>query len=204
MVQLMDLISRKSHGMAIGTLPCHCEPIAKLTNLFIGFPWVCSWFTHGNYMRRHLLIPPDFSMDNSWRYTMDFPWVFAHMNYSWFNHGNYTCHRLSILHDFSMDNWWRYTMEFPWGVHIVNPWILHGSYMDCCPWLFHEFSMVNSYGQKPMEKPWNLCNEPHTSWWLITKDSLDFLWYNSWILFHGKVMVWLLAFYLATANPLES
>jgi len=157
MVQLLDLIPWKSHCMAIGILPCHCEPIGKLTNLFIGFPWVChydSWFTHGNYMRRHLLIPHDFSMDNSWRYTMDFPWVFAHMNYSWFNHGNHMCRRLSIPHDFSMDNWWRHTMEFPWGVHIVNPWILHGSYMDCCSWLFHEFSMVNSYGQKPMEKPW--------------------------------------------------
>ena len=30
-------------------------------------------------------------MGNSRRYTMQFSWVFIHMNYSWFNHGNYMC-----------------------------------------------------------------------------------------------------------------
>ena len=33
--------TRGSYGMTIGILPCHWEPIGKLTNLFIGFPWVC-------------------------------------------------------------------------------------------------------------------------------------------------------------------
>ena len=148
MVQLMDLISRKSHGMAIGTLPCHCEPIAKLTNLFIGFPWVCSWFTHGNYMRRHLLIPPDFSMDNSWRYTMDFPWVFAHMNYSWFNHGNYMCYRLSIPHDFSMEVYHGISMRSLYSKSMVSPWKLHGLLFMTIPWVFHgKFIWAKTHGK---------------------------------------------------------
>ena len=89
-------------------------------------------------------------------------------------------------------------MVFPCWLGLLAFQQVHSGKVECqLP--YHDFHGIRT-SSCTMEKPWSLCNEPHTLRWLITKDSMDFSWYNSWILFHGKVIVWLLAFYLATGK----
>jgi len=54
-------------------------------------------------------------MENVFKKSMEFPWVFAHMESTWFRH-----------HGFSVETHVIATMGYPWslnGISIENPWL---------------------------------------------------------------------------------
>ena len=95
--------------------------------VFHGFcPYEFPMGSHGNSMVCWSLLFHEFSMADSWKCPMSFPWLFAHMNSLGF------------------------PMEFHDPLLTIIPWVFHGWLME----ITHEFTMVDSYGQKAMENSW--------------------------------------------------
>ena len=110
--------------------------------------------------------------------SMSFPWVFAHMKSPWLVHGIPMVYTPWVFHGQSMvisygqkpmENPWQYHGVYTMGIHSMEyslcrhhgitmalPWVFHGSTMVILWCLHHGYSMVISYGQKPMENSWNL------------------------------------------------
>ena len=105
-------------------------------------------------------------MATSWKVTHEFSMAFAHMNspwvpmeipwsvghyystsFPWLTHGNVPW----VFHGF-LPIW--IPLGFPWKFHdllvTIIPWVFHGWLME----ITHEFTMVDSYGQKAMENSW--------------------------------------------------
>ena len=97
----------------------------------MSFPWLLPiWIPHG--------------------FPMEIPWPIGHycsMSFPWLTHGNDPW----VFHGF-LPIW--IPMGFPWKFHgllaTIIPWVFHGWLME----ITHEFTMVDSYGQKAMENSW--------------------------------------------------